>query len=143
MFIGEYEHSIDIKGRVSFPSKFRDVLGEIFYMTKGLDSSIFVFPKAEWEIFEEKLKGLPLTNNNARAFVRMFFSGAQEISFDKQGRIVIPQGLRNHANLESDAYIIGVGTRIEIWDKKTWDEYTSPNSLNYDEIAAHMAELGI
>ena len=143
MFIGEYLHTLDSKGRVSFPSKFREKLEEVFYVTKGLDSSLFVFPATEWEVFENKLKALPLTNNNARAFVRMFFSGAQEASFDKQGRIVIPQTLRDHAKLDKELMIIGVGTRIEIWDKAVWESYTSEENLDYDEIAQHMSELGI
>ena len=115
MFIGEYAHSVDPKGRLNIPAKFREKLGEIFYVTKGLDKCLFIFPADEWRIFEEKLKTLPLTNKNARAFVRLFFSGATECSLDKQGRINIPQTLRTHGEIQKEVNVIGVGTRIEIW----------------------------
>lgn len=143
MFFGEYDHALDAKGRVNVPSKFRDGLGEVFYMTKGLDQCLFIFPETEWRVFEEKLKALPLTNSNARAFVRMFFAGATECTADKQGRIIIPQNLREHATLDKDLKIIGVGTRIEVWSQESWNVYNSPDHISYDEIASHMAELGI
>lgn len=143
MFFGEYDHTLDAKGRVNMPAKFRDELGENFYMTKGLDNCLFVFPESEWRVFEEKLKALPLTNSNARAFVRLFFAGASECTFDKQGRIIVPQPLRDHAKLEKELKIIGVGTRIEVWGIDSWNQYNSSDNISYDEIASHMAELGI
>ncbi len=143
MFIGEYQHSLDNKGRVIIPSKLREDLGESFIITKGLDNCLFVYPKSEWKILEEKLKTLPMTNRDARAFVRFFFAGATECTFDKQGRVLIPANLREHSKLEKDAVIIGVSTRIEIWSKKEWDAYNSDDSLSYDNIAEKMAELGI
>ncbi len=143
MFIGEHNHTLDNKGRITMPSKFRDDLGEEFIITKGLDSCLFVYPKAEWTIFEDKLKTLPLTNKDARAFVRFFFAGASECSLDKQGRVLIPPNLRNHADLSKDAIIIGVSTRIEIWSKGKWDKYTEDDNLSYENIAENMAELGI
>ncbi len=143
MFIGEYNHTVDTKGRMSVPSKFRDDLGERFYMTKGLDNSLFLFPEAEWLVFEEKLKSLPLTNRNARAFVRLFFAGATECSLDKQGRVNIPQPLRDHATIEKEVVVIGVGTRVELWASSVWDAYNNPDNISYDEIAEQMAELGI
>lgn len=143
MFIGEYVHAIDPKGRLSIPSKFREDLGERFFLTKGLDQCLFVFPETEWRRFEEKLKALPLTNKNARAFVRMFFSGASECSFDKQGRILIPQVLREHCEMQENAVVIGVGERIEIWSEASWEAYNHPDNLSYDDIAEQMAELGI
>jgi MraZ protein len=143
MFIGEYQHNLDNKGRINVPSKFRDDLGEEFYLTKGLDNSLFCFPESEWKIFEDKLKALPLTNRNARAFVRLFFAGASACSLDKQGRVLIPQLLREHANIEKEIMIIGVGTRVEIWAEEEWKKYTHPDNISYDEIAEHMADLGI
>lgn len=143
MFIGEHKHNIDKKGRINVPSRFREELGEEFFLTKGLDNSLFCFPKLEWQIFEEKLKALPLTNRNARAFVRLFFAGATECVLDNQGRILIPQILREHSKIEKEVMIIGVGTRVEIWAQDQWNEYKHPDNISYDEIAEHMADLGI
>ena len=143
MFIGEYQHTLDSKGRLIIPSKFRDNLGLEFIMTKGLDNCLFVYPKEEWKALEEKLRTLPLTNRDARAFVRFFFSGATECILDKQGRILIPNNLREHAKLVKDAVIIGVSSRIEIWSKEEWDRYNNDDSLSYDSIAGKMEQLGI
>ncbi|TJX13328.1 division/cell wall cluster transcriptional repressor MraZ [Tissierella creatinini] len=143
MFIGEHQHSLDDKGRLIIPSKFREDLGAEFVMTKGLDSCLFVYPKNEWSIIEEKLKALPLTNRDARAFIRFFFSGASECTLDKQGRVLIPPSLREHSKLEKDAVVIGLSTRIEIWSKEEWTNYTEDDNLSYDAIAEKMAELGI
>ena len=143
MFIGEYSHTIDSKGRLSMPARFRDQLGDIFIVTKGLDQSLFVYPMNEWRTLENKLKQLPLTNQNARAFVRFFFSGATECELDQQGRIRIPANLREHALLEKDVVVIGVGTRVEIWSIGVWSSYNSDDNLSYDEIANKMQELGI
>lgn len=143
MFIGEYSHTIDTKGRLSIPVRFRDELGDRFIATKGLDQSLFVYPIHEWSILEGKLKQLPLTNKNARAFVRFFFSGATECELDTQGRIRIPVNLREHADLIKEVMVIGVGTRVEIWSQKVWNEYNSDDNLSYDEIACKMQELGI
>ena len=143
MFIGEYQHTLDSKGRIIIPSKLREELGEDFVMTKGLDNCLFVYPKSEWAILEEKLKTLPLTNRDARAFVRFFFSGASESELDKQGRALIPSNLREHSKLDKDIVVIGVSTRIEIWSKEEWDNYNNDENLSYDKIAEKMAELGI
>lgn len=143
MFIGEYQHTIDDKGRIIMPSKFREGLGFNFIVTKGLDNCLFVYPKEEWMILEEKLRSLPLTNRDARAFVRFFFSGATECTLDKQGRVLVPSNLREHSRLLKEAVIIGVATRIEIWSKEEWDIYNNDDSLSYDSIAEKMAELGI
>lgn len=143
MLLGEYNHTLDDKGRVSIPAKFRDDLGSTFIVTKGLDNCLFVYSKKEWETFEEKLKTLPLTNPNARNFIRFFFAGATECELDKQGRINIPQNLREYALLKKDVYIVGVSTRVEIWDKEKWQNYTSNENLNVDEIANQMSNLGI
>ncbi|KGG80560.1 division/cell wall cluster transcriptional repressor MraZ [Caloranaerobacter azorensis] len=143
MFIGEYQHSIDKKGRLIIPAKFREDLGESFILTKGLDNCLFVYPKDEWKVLEEKLKSLPLTRKDARAFVRFFFAGATECELDKQGRILIPSNLRQHCKLVKDAIIIGVSNRVEIWSKEEWILYNEDENLSYENIAEKMAELGI
>ena len=143
VFIGEYEHSVDAKGRVIMPAKLRDGIGEKFILTKGLDGCLFAYSQTEWTNFEEKLKTLPLTNKNARDFVRFFLSGATECEIDKQGRFLIAGNLREYAKLEKDTVIIGVGTRIEIWDKEKWKSYNSDENISADEIAENMTMLGI
>lgn len=143
MFFGEARHNVDDKGRLILPAKFREDLGLNFVMTKGLDNCIFLFPQEEWSVMEEKLKSLPMTSRDARAFVRYFFSGAAEGELDKQGRIRIPQNLVEYAKLDKQTVIIGVGTRLEIWDQSLWDDYNNDDSLSYDQIAERMSELGI
>ena len=142
MFIGEYQHAIDSKNRMIIPSKFREGLGSEFVITKGLDGCLYVYTIAEWKIMEEKLKKLPLTSKDARAFVRFFFSGAYEITIDKQGRALIPQNLMEYACMEKEIVSIGVSTRIEIWAKDKWDKYNE-SDIDFDEIAEKMSELGI
>ena len=143
MFMGEYSHTIDAKGRLIIPAKFREQLGEEFVLTKGLDGCLSIYPNDEWVAFEEKLRALPLTNKNARDFVRFFLSGAIECEIDKQGRFLITSNLREYAKLEKDTVIIGVGTRIEIWDKEKWKSYNSDENISADEIAENMTMLGI
>ena len=125
------------------PAKLREDMGEKFIITKGLDGCLFGFSQSEWENFETKLKTLPLTNKNARDFVRFFLSGAMECEIDKQGRILISSNLRKVASLEKETVIIGVGTRIEIWDKTKWEQYNSEDNISADEIAENMTMLGI
>ena len=139
MFTGEYNHSIDAKGRVIVPSKFREQLGEEFVVTKGLDGCLFVYPKSEWEGIEEKFRGLP-SNAETRRFMRFFFAGAATCEVDKQGRILIPPNLREHADLQKDIVSAGVLNRVEIWNKDRWLE--SSNYDDMDEVAEPMAELG-
>lgn len=143
MLLGEYRHNVDTKGRVSVPSRFRADLGQSFVVTKGLDNCLFVYSKEEWETFENKLKELPLTNTDARTFMRFFFAGATECEVDKQGRINIPQVLREYAGIKKDVVIVGVATRAEIWDSNNWDQYTSSDSLDVTKIASQMSNLGI
>ena len=140
MFMGEYNHTIDTKGRVIVPSKFRETLGDEFVVTKGLDGCLFVYDNQEWTAFEEKLKALPITNKDARAFVRFFLAGAAGVEVDKQGRILLPASLREFAALEKDVVLIGVGSRIEIWSRERWEDTASFDDM--DTIAEHMAELG-
>lgn len=141
MFMGEYNHTIDAKGRVIVPSKFRETLGEEFVVTKGLDGCLFVYDNNEWAVFEEKLKSLPITNKDARAFVRFFLSGAASVEVDKQGRILLPGSLRDFAELQKDVVLIGVGSRIEIWSRERWEGAATFEDM--DEIAEHMADLGL
>ncbi len=143
MFIGEYEHNVDAKGRIIMPAKLREDIGEKFIITKGLDGCLFAYSQAEWANFEEKLKALPLAQKNARNFVRFFLSGAVECEIDKQGRFLIPANLREHALLDKEVVIIGVGTRLEIWNRETWKTYSSDENISADEIAENMTMLGI
>ncbi len=143
MLIGEYEHSLDAKGRLIMPAKIREDIGEKFIVTKGLDGCLFGFSQSEWNNFEEKLKTLPLTNKNARDFVRFFLSGATECEIDKQGRFLIAGNLREYASMEKEVVIIGVGTRIEIWNKDKWKQYNSDENISADAIAENMTMLGI
>lgn len=125
------------------PAKLREDMGEKFIITKGLDGCLFGFSQNEWENFETKLKTLPLTNKNARDFVRFFLSGAMECEIDKQGRFLISSNLRNVATLEKGVIIIGVGTRIEIWNKEKWENYNNEENISADDIAENMTMLGI
>ena len=143
MLIGEYEHSLDTKGRLIMPAKLRIDMGEKFVITKGLDGCLFGFSQKEWDNFETKLKTLPLTNKNARDFVRFFLSGAMECELDKQGRFLLPNNLRAVAGLEKEVVTVGVGTRIEIWNKEKWTKYNSEENLSADDIAENMELLGI
>lgn len=141
MFMGEYNHTIDAKGRLIIPSKFREIPGDAFVVTKGLDGCLFVYDNEEWKRFEEKLRSLPITNKEARQFVRFFLAGATEAEVDKQGRILIPNVLREFAEITKDVVLVGVGSRIEIWSRERFEETASFEDM--DEIAEHMAELGL
>lgn len=142
MFMGEYSHTIDAKGRIIVPAKFRESLGDNFVVTKGLDNCLFVYTKEDWLRFEEKLRTLPLTNKDARKFTRFFLAGAAEMEVDKQGRILIPSVLREFAALEKDVVFVGVGSRIEIWNRARWDESISGYDDDMDEVAENMDSLG-
>ena len=142
MLIGEYQHALDIKNRMIVPSKLREDLGNNFVITKGLDGCLYAYPLEEWKILQEKLKTLPLTNKDARAFVRFFFAGACEVEMDKQGRGLIPQNLKEYAGIEKEIVSIGVLTRVEIWSKEKWKEYNDSN-VDYQSIAEKMSDLGI
>ena len=142
MFIGEYSHSLDAKGRLIVPAKFREGLGEHFIVTKGIDRCLYIYPRTEWEAFEAKLRELPLANADARRFTRFFLSGAVECDVDNQGRIIIPQRLRNYAGLVKEVVSAGVGTRIEVWGKDKWDTECDPDKLD-DSIVESMGLFGI
>ncbi|MFC3525035.1 division/cell wall cluster transcriptional repressor MraZ [Marinococcus halophilus] len=141
MFMGEYQHNMDDKGRIIIPSRFREKLGDSFVVTRGLDGCLFVYPYDEWERIETKLKALPFTKKDARAFTRFFFSGASECELDKQGRSMIPTTLRQYAELKKECMIIGVSSRVEIWDKHKWDEYYAESEEVFPDIAENMADL--
>lgn len=142
MFIGEYEHALDNKNRIIIPSKFREELGSKFILTKGLDGCLYAYTMEEWSVLEDKLRKLPLTSKNARAFVRFFFSGANEMELDKQGRTLIPQSLLEYGEIKKEIVSIGVSNRLEIWSKEKWIQYNSSN-IDFDKIAEQMSELGI
>jgi len=143
MFIGEYRHSLDSKNRLIMPAKFRDELGQTFVMTKGLDNCLFIYSAEEWKIIENKLKSLPMTNKDARAFVRFFFAGATECEIDKQGRVLIPSNLKEFARIDKDVVIIGVSTRLEIWSVDEWNKFNNDANISYEDVAEKMSQLGI
>ena len=140
MFMGEYNHSVDAKGRLIVPAKFREQLGEEFVVTKGLDGCLFVYPQEEWKHIEDKFREVPLTTKDARKFSRFFFAGAADCEVDKQGRVLIPSVLREFAGLNKEVVLVGVLNRIEIWSKERWQENEYDDM---DEIAEHMAALGL
>ena len=139
--MGEYNHTLDAKGRLIVPAKFREILGEEFVVTKGMDGCLFVFANSEWEVFAEKLHDLPMINKEARQFTRFFLAGADSVQTDKMGRILIPSNLRDYAGITRDAVLVGVGSRVEIWSKERWEGTVSFEDM--DDIAKHMIELGI
>ena len=143
MFSGTYQNSLDSKGRVVIPAKFRDELGEGFVITKGLDSCLFVFPASEWLISRDKLKKVPLTSREGRAFTRYFFASATECDMDKQGRLTIPPSLREHAKIDKELITIGVDSRVEIWSREEWEAYNDIPELDSESIAKNMEGLGI
>ena len=137
--IGEYQHNIDSKGRVIVPVKFREDLGECFYVTKGLDGCLFVLSGEGWKGLQEKIQSMPLSKS--RGLQRFFFSGTTDVETDKQGRILIPQPLRDHAGLTKDVTFVGVSSRVEIWDTSRWNQVNG--ELTEESIAEAMDELGI
>lgn len=140
MFRGEFNHTIDAKGRLIIPAKFREKLGEHFIVTKGLDGCLSIYPEEEWNQFEEKLTALSLIKKENRQLTRFFVAGAAEVELDKQGRILIPGPLREHAALEKDVVLVGVLNRVEIWDKT---RYLDSEVEDMDEVAERMADCGL
>lgn len=141
MFMGEYQHNIDTKGRIILPARFRELLGEKFIITRGLDQCLFVYTQEEWSRLEARFKALPFTKADARAFARFFFSGASELEVDKQGRVLIPNNLREHAVLQKEVVTIGVSSRVEIWSSENWAKYSQEANLSYEEIAEKMVDF--
>ena len=143
MFMGEHHHNIDLKGRLFIPARFREGLGDRFVVTKGLDGCLFAYPHQEWEALEQKLKSLPFTKGDARAFLRFFFSGAAECEVDKQGRILIPGNLRDYARLVKDVVVIGVSSRVEIWARDEWEKYRAQAAAAYEDIAEKIVDFDV
>ena len=141
MFKGEYNHTIDEKGRLIIPAKFREELGNECVVTRGLDGCLFGYNNSEWQVFEDKLRALPLTNKDARQFQRFMLAGAASVEIDKQGRILLPQVLRTFAGLDKDVVLIGVAGRIEIWSKDKYEEASAVDDM--EAIAEKMSDLGI
>ncbi|CAM3763599.1 division/cell wall cluster transcriptional repressor MraZ [Alkalicoccus chagannorensis] len=141
MFIGEFEHHMDDKGRLVVPAAFREKLSDDFIITRGLDTCLFVYPKEEWMRLEAKLRELPFTKKDARAFTRFFFSGAAEGSVDKQHRMKVPGNLQQYAGLEKECLWIGVSSRVEIWDKHRWDTYIDTSSEVVSELAEQLFDF--
>ncbi|EFM12810.1 MraZ protein [Paenibacillus curdlanolyticus YK9] len=143
MFMGEHQHSIDDKGRLIIPSKFRESLGDTFIVTRGLDNCLFVYPRNEWSVLEQKLKALPLMKSDARAITRFFFSGATECELDKQGRVNLPKHLCEYAKLDKECVVLGVSSRVEIWSKETWAGYYEQSEEAFNEIAEKLVDFDI
>ena len=141
LFMGRYNHTIDPKGRLSIPSKYREILGDEFVVSRGMDGCLFVYADEEWKVFEAKLASLPLINQEARQFARFFLSGAQYVTVDKQGRILMPQDLREFSGLEKDVVLAGTGSRIEIWSLEKWNANSSQVDIN--AISQNMVGLGL
>lgn len=142
MLVGEHKHNIDAKGRLIIPAKFREDLGEKFMITRGLDGCLFGYPMEEWAILEQKLKQLPLAKKEARAFTRFFYSAATECELDKQGRVLIPQTLRTHAELAKACYVVGVSERFEIWSEERWNSFTEETEETFEDMAETMIDFG-
>jgi len=142
MFYGEYEHTIDRKGRIIIPSRFREVFKENFvekfYVTRGLDRCLFVFTEEEWKLTEQKFKGMPFTKADSRKFNRLFFSGAAEVNCDKQGRVLLPQYLKDYAGIKRDVMVIGVSNRMEIWAKEEWRKYYDDSAPSFEKTAENL-----
>lgn len=143
MLMGEFERSIDAKGRLIIPAKFRDQLGASFVLTRGMDGCLFGYPIAEWDKLQTKLATLPLAKKDARTFTRFLFSAATECDIDKQGRINIPKPLFKHAGLQKDCVLIGVNTRIEVWDAERWEQFAETAEENFDDISENLTDFGL
>lgn len=143
MLLGEYQHSLDIKGRVAIPAKFRDKLNAGAIITRGLDNCLFVFASEEWNELAKKLTALPLAQANSRAFTRLMLAGAMDVTLDNQGRILIPDYLRKYAALGKQVVVAGLYNRMEIWDSAVWEKYKQKTESASEEIAEKLGELGI
>ena len=143
MFVGEFQHGLDDKARLTIPAKFRDGLGQNFVITRGLDRCLFVYPRRDWEALGEKLRALPLSRADARQFLRLFFSGAADCDLDRQGRTVLPANLREYAGIRQECAVIGVGGRVEIWDADVWRSYAEGAARSFSEVAGGLVDLDL
>jgi MraZ protein len=141
MFMGEYQHTVDAKGRLIIPAKFREGLGERFIATRGLEHCLWVFSESEWEAFGARLKNLSIASSAAREFTRLLYSGASECELDPQGRILVPTNLRKYANIDKEAMVIGVNSRVEIWSKQGWEEYCEKAEDSFAETAGKLLDF--
>jgi MraZ protein len=143
VFIGAFQHTLDPKGRLFIPARFREGLGPSFVATKGLDRCLFLYANSEWEQLEQKLRKLPFARAEARAFARLFFSGAAVLEADKQGRVLLPAHLRDYARLEREVMVIGVSSRVEVWARAEWERYSGEAGEAYEEIAAKLVDYDL
>ncbi|MCC7522845.1 division/cell wall cluster transcriptional repressor MraZ [Candidatus Uhrbacteria bacterium] len=143
MFIGEYHHTLDEKGRMSVPVKFRATLATGAVVTRGLDRSLFLYPKDEWQKLAEKLAALPFGQSDTRAFARLMLAGAMEVEVDKSGRVLLPEYLRSYAGLSKDVVVAGLYNRLEIWDETVWKEYAAKTEDQGNEIAERLGSIGV
>ncbi|WP_288761556.1 division/cell wall cluster transcriptional repressor MraZ [uncultured Lacticaseibacillus sp.] len=143
MFMGEFHHNLDAKGRLIIPAKFREQLGDDFVLTRGMDGCLFGYPQSEWAKLQEKLQTLPLTQKNARTFVRLLYSAATECELDKQGRINVPKPLMTHAALDKACVLVGVANRIEIWSTERWERFATDAESDFDEISENLMDFGL
>ncbi len=143
MFIGEYSHNLDDKGRLAVPSKFRGDLATGAVVTRGLDNCLFLYTKEEWQKLADKLANLPLSQKNTRAFARLMLAGAMDVELDKQGRVVLPDYLREYADLSKKVVVTGLYSRLEIWDEGKWKEYKKDTEKDSEDIAEALGELGV
>ncbi len=143
MFIGEYNHSLDTKGRLAIPAKFRSMLKKGAVVTRGLDNCLFLYSKSEWEKIAQKLAQLPISQAKARAFSRLMLAGAMDVEFDSQGRIMLPEYLRKFAGLNKKTIVAGLYDRLEIWDEEAWNKYKEGTEKESAEIAEALGELGV
>lgn len=143
MFIGEYNHNIDEKGRLAIPVKFRSDLARGAVVTRGLDNCLFLYSMEEWEKLADKLSKLPISKANTRAFARLMLSGAMDVEIDKQGRIILPDYLRKYASIKKKAVVAGLYSRLEIWDEESWENYKQGTEKDSKDIAEALGELGV
>jgi MraZ protein len=143
MFLGENRHTLDPKGRIIMPSRLRQKLGSVFYATKGLDHCIFIYTIEEWEKLEDKIQTLPFMKGDVRSFTRVFFSGACELEMDRQGRVLLPANLKDHAEIDKDVVIAGVGSRLELWSVERWEEYQAEAAKSFEEITEKLVEFNL
>lgn len=143
MFIGEFSHNLDDKGRIAVPKKFRSDLSRGAVVTRGLDSCLFLYTKKEWAKLAEKLAGLPFAQANTRAFSRLMLAGAMDVEVDAQGRIILPEYLRQYAGITKEVTVAGLYNRLELWDSEKWNEYKSKTETESNQIAEQMSALGV
>ncbi len=143
MFIGEYNHNLDDKGRLAIPAKFRGALKKGAVVTRGIDNCLFLYTQEEWNKLAEKLANLPISQANTRAFSRLMLAGAMDVSLDKQGRVILPDYLRKYASVDKKVIIAGLYNRLEIWDEETWIKYKTGTEKTSEAIAEQMGELGV